>query len=159
MNRTQRLVRVAAALTILLLAALPALARQDELPTPFKYVGGTENVITGCQGQLELTSDGLTFRCPGGSVSIPFSSVRHMEYRKDLSRKVRRSKLKWKVRPTIVRPIFGGNRNRYFTVLFEAENSTRAIVLDVHPNAMRPYLAEIDLKAGKRVDVEWQDDY
>jgi hypothetical protein len=159
MNVTQPLVRIATALATLILAAPPALAHQEELPTPFKYVGGTENVITGCQGQLELTSEAMTFRCPSSSVSIPFSSLRHMEYRKDLSRKVRRSKLKWKVRPTIVRPIFGGNRNRYFTVLFEAENSTRAMVLDVQPEAMRPYLAEIDLKTGKRVDVEWQDNY
>jgi hypothetical protein len=156
---TQVLVRVAAGLTALLLAAIPAPARQEQLLTPFKYVGGTENVITGCEGQLELTPEGMTFRCSSGSINIPFHSVRHMEYRRNLSRKVRRAKLKWKVRPTIISPIFGGKRNRYFTVLFETENSTRAMVLDVHPQAMRPYLAEIDLKAGQRVEVEPSDDY
>lgn len=159
MIRFQVLVRVAMAVAIATLTAVRAPAREEQLPTPFKYVGGTENVITGCAGNLELTPEGMTFRCSGGSVRVPFNSVRHMEYRRNLSRTVRRAKLKWKVRPTIVSPIFGGKRNRYFTVLFEVENSTRAMVLDVQPEAMRPYLAEIDLKAGRRVEVEPSDDY
>jgi hypothetical protein len=33
------------------------------------------------------------------------------------------------------------------------------MVLEVRPVAMRPYLAEIDLKAGKRVEVEGYEEY
>ena len=81
-----------------------------------------------------------------------------MQYRPDISRKVRRSKVQWKVMP----PYGGGARNRYFAVIFDEDDAKRpkhAIVLAVSPLAMRPYLAEIDLKSGKRVEVKGYEEY
>jgi hypothetical protein len=82
-----------------------------------------------------------------------------MQYRNDVSRKVRKMKLKWKLRPNYVVPLLGGKRNRFFTVVFKVDGSTRAMVLRVSPDDMRPYLAEIDLKSTRRVEVRGYGDY
>jgi hypothetical protein len=136
------------------------LAAREELPRPqFKYAAGTESLSQGCEGNLELNSQGMTFKCPGGSVSAPYSSISLMQYRSDVSNKVRKMKVKWTVRPDFVAPLLGGKRNRFFTVVFRAGGTTRVLVLRVPPGAMRPYLAEIDLKAEKRVEVESYEEY
>ena len=147
------------ALAALLLGANSLGSEEKPREPQFKYAGGTESLRSGCMGNLELTAEGLTFNCPGGAINAPFSSIRLMEYRSDVSRKVWRMKLKWKVRPTYEFPLLGGNKNRFFTVVFRRGGATRAIVLQVSPEAMRPYLAEIDLKAGRRVDVQGYEDY
>ncbi len=139
---------------LLALAAVDGREKKPEEPQ-FKYVGGTEQIPQGCEGSLELTSEVLTFRCSGGSISAPYSSISLMQYRSNISRQVLKMKLGWKVKPTGRH----GSRNRYFTVLYNDGGSARAIVLDVAPQAMRPYLAEIDLKAGKRVEVQAHEEY
>lgn len=129
---------------------------REKLKGPeFKYVGGTENVIEGCKGNLELAAAALAFKCSSGFVSVPYSSITVMQYRSNISREVRKLKLKWKVKP----PSRGGTRNHYFTVLFSEDGATRALVLAVSPQAMRPYLAEIDLKSGKRIEVQSHEEY
>jgi hypothetical protein len=143
----------------MLAIVLPALAaggsrRKREEPQ-FKYVGGTEQIQQGCKGSVELTSEALTFRCTAGSVSAPYSSISLMQYRTNVSRQVRRMKLNWKVKPTGKH----SKRNRYFTVLYNQGGVARAIVLDVAPAVIQPYLAEIDLKAGKRVEVQSHEEY
>jgi hypothetical protein len=130
-------------------------ARLSASQTEFKFVGGTQYVVPGCEGKLELGSQEMTFTCAQYSIAMPFRSIRLMEYRTSLSRKVRKMKLRWKVRPQIVSPLFGGKQDRYFTVIYEQEGTTQALVLEVAPKDMRPYLAEIDLKVGHRVDVEF----
>ncbi len=144
---------------LLLAAASLAYGREEGIEPQFKYAAGTENISEGCEGNLELSSTGLTFRCPTGSVSAPFSSITVMQYRNDVSRKVRKMKLAWKIRPDFVAPLLGGKHNRYFTVVFKDDETTRAIVLRVAPRAMRPYLAEIDLKATRRVEVQGYENY
>jgi hypothetical protein len=140
-------------LACLVILAIPAAGREEMPAGPqFKYRGGTENLPQGCVGSLELASQALTFRCPSGSIAVPYASIQLMQYRPDLSRQVRNMKLKWQVKPDAVKPLIGGRRNRYFTVVYGPQG-TRAMVLDVSPETMRPYLAEIDLKAGKRVEV------
>jgi len=143
-----------------LVTATAAATGREEAPTPqFKYAGGTENLSDGCEGNLELNSEGLTFKCLGGEVTAPFSSISLMQYRSDVSRKVRRLKVRWKVRPDDETPLFGGKRNRFFSVVFRLDGATHVLILKVPPRAMRPYLAEIDLKAEKRVEVESYEDY
>jgi hypothetical protein len=135
-------------------------AAREEAPKPqFKYAAGTENLSDGCEGNLELTSEGLTFKCLEGEVTAPFSSISLMQYRSDVSKKVRRLKVQWKIRPDYQAPILGGKRNRFFSVVFRVDGATHVLVLRVPPQAMRPYLAEIDLKAQKRVEVESYEDY
>src|SRR3990170_1326213 len=101
-GRASRKVRLGWLLTALLIALPVIHSREEPIEPPFKYAAGTENLSEGCEGNLELTSTGLTFRCPGGSVTAPFSSITLMQYRNDVSRKVRKMKLKWKVRPNFV---------------------------------------------------------
>jgi hypothetical protein len=121
----------------------------------FKYAGGTETIPEGCSGQLELTTDNLSFACFQYDVRVPYSSIKLMEYRPNVSRRVWKLKPKWKVRPAGG----GGKRNRYFTVAYSQGGKTHVMVLEVLPDAMRPYLAEIDLKAGRRVEVMGYEDY
>lgn len=146
-------------LAALLVAAGALGAREEPLRPQFKYVAGTEKLIPDCEGSLETTSEGLTFKCPGGMITAPYSSIRLMEYRSDVSRRVLKMKLPWKIRPDFVTPLLGAKRNRFFTVVFRPDGKTRVMVLQVPPRAMRPYLAEIDLRAGKRVEVESYEDY
>jgi len=136
-------------------------AREHPAEPAFKYIGGTTELPEHCKGKLELSSQDLIFECPHGSLAIPYDSIRLMEYRPNISRKVRRMKPRWKVKPDVISPLFGRKGNRYFTIVYtEPESSvTNALVLEVSPDAMRPYLAEIDLRVGYRVEVESFEDY
>ena len=144
---------------LLLAAAAIVYGREEGIEPQFKYAAGTESISEGCEGNLELTSTGLTFRCSAGSITAPFSSISLMQYRNDVSRKVRKMKLKWKIKPNFVAPLLGGRRNRYFTVVFKDDELTHVMVLRVSPRAMRPYLAEIDLKSTRRVEVQGYENY
>lgn len=146
--------------TVAALLLAGTLSAREEQPKPqFKYAAGTESLSQGCEGNLEIGSEGLTFKCVGGSVSAPYVSISLMQYRSDVSRKVRKMKVKWTVRPDYVTPLLGGRRNRFFTVVFRSGGAIRVVILRVQPEAMRPYLAEIDLRAEKRVEVESFEEY
>lgn len=136
--------------------ASSALSSNRAEAAQFAYVGGTENILEHCTGTLQLTPESLAFRCAQYAVSIPYDNIEIMQYRHDVGRRVRKLKLKWKERPPRGG---GGNKNRYFTVVYRASGAAHAVVLEVEPDEMRPYLAEIDLKAGRRVDVERHEDY
>ena len=101
----------------------------------------------------------MTFNCPGGQVAVPFPSITLMEYRHDISKRVRKMKVRWRVRPSYVEPIFAGKKNRFFTVVFSPDGAPRVIVLRVEPEDMRPYLAEIDLRSARRVEVQGYEQY
>ena len=151
-NRGQmtRLVLVA-----VLLAVQGAAAREKPKELPFRFVGGTLGPMETCKGILETSSNELTFRCGRDAIAIPYSSITLMQYRADVSRKVRKMKLKWKLTP----PVGGGNENRYFTIIYDEARGKQGLVLEVSPAAMRPYLAEIDLRTGHRIDVQTHEDY
>ncbi len=143
-----------------LLFAAESCAREHAAKPAFKYIGGTIALPERCEGNLEMSSDAMTFECSDASVRIRYSAIRFMQYRTDISRKVRRMKPHWMVAPQTGTPIFGGKGNRYFTIVYKekAEAPAETLVFEVSPDAMRPYLAEIDLRAGQRVDVEILDD-
>jgi hypothetical protein len=122
----------------------------------FQYAGGTEKIEIDCAGKLEVTQEGLIFRCPAGSVEMPFSTISLMQFRPDVSPRVRKLKLKWTTYPNI---LIAGKQNRYFTVVCKKQGVTHVMVLRVDPVSMRPYLAEIELKSGKRVEVMPYEDY
>lgn len=115
----------------------------------FYYAGGTETLSAGCGGELELTHVSMTFKCPDGSVTIPYSSITLMQYRPKLSSQVRKMKLGWKARPEGT----SAKKNLLFTVLYRQGSTTQAMVLKVQPVNMRPYLAEIELNTRKRIEV------
>lgn len=143
------------ALALLLFMGTTAYARERSKEPPFRYAAGTENLVEGCKGTLELAADALSFRCSEGSISTAYASISLMQFRPDVSPKVRKMKLGWKVKP----PSGIGKRKHYFTVLYTEKGVTHAMVLEVSPQVMRPYLAELDLKTGKRVEVKGYEEY
>ena len=143
------------ALAIMLLVLATVVSGKKRVETQFKYAGGTEQIQKGCEANLELSSEALSFRCGSGSISAPYSSISLMQYRTNISRQVLKMNLGWKVKPTVKR----SKQNRYFTVLYNEGGSVRAVVFDVPPKVLQPYLAEIDLKSGKRVEVQSHEEY
>jgi hypothetical protein len=139
----------------LALAAFAAASRKPPPEPPFRYAGGKETIGPSCAGNLEFAGESLVFRCPLTTVSIPFSSISLMEYRPDISQRVRKLKLHWTVEPVRER----GKENRYFTIVYKDAAATHIVVLRVAPLAMRPYLAELELKSGKRVEVMGYEEY
>ena len=140
--------------------ATPAQAKEDEGPPPqFKYKGGTEELKQGCDGNLEINPQNLTFRCEAGKIDIPYSAITKMQYRSDVTKKVQKMKVDWKVDPptgNLILPT--GKKNRFFTVIYRIEGVNRVVVLEVDPGIMRPYLAELDLRTDKRVEVQsWEE--
>ena len=147
------------ALATLLLAAGVLAAREKPPRPPFRYAAGTEDLSAGCEGNLELGREEMSFRCPRGAVDIPYASITQMEYRSDISSKVRKLKVKWRLRPPYSTSLFGGKRHRFFAVVYSVDEATHVLVLRIRPGLMRPYLAEIDLKAQRRVEVENLEEY
>ena len=45
----------------------------------FKYAGGTEDVLAGCPGTLQLTNDSMTYSCAQRSVAIPYRAIETMQ--------------------------------------------------------------------------------
>ena len=140
----------------LLVPSSAASAIEPTREAVFQYAGGTEKIEIDCAGKLEVTLDSLVFKCPGGSVVMPFSTITLMEFRPDVSRRVRKLKLKWTTYPNT---LIAGKQNQYFTIVCKKPGGTQVVVLRVDRVSMRPYLAEIELKSGKRVEVMPYEDY
>jgi hypothetical protein len=151
MNRLKSSLLIAA---VAILMAVAAGGRQTE--PQFKYAGGTENLPEQCAGLLEMGPDAMVFRCAQYSIAIPYASLTLMQYRPDVSKRVRKLKLTWKVRPV---PGGGSKKNRYFTVVYQENGGQHAMVLEVQPLVMRPYLAEIEMRSGRRVEVKGYESY
>jgi hypothetical protein len=151
MRKHRKVNAVLTGVGLVLLLRGTAWCSNKEETSLFKYAGGTEKLHEGCPGQLHLTDNSMIFDCPEGSITAMYDAIRLMQYRPDVSRQVRKIRVKWKLRPRES----GGKHNRYFTVVFSASGQTHIMVLEVDPDEMRPYLAEIDLKSGKRVEV-WE---
>lgn len=140
-----------AVLAMLLLAGALAYGRKETEGPPFAYAAGTEDVAEGCRGILALTNTELVFKCPEHPITIPYTAITLMEYRPEVSAKILRMDLKWKVQL----PVEHGRKtrkNRYFSVVFE-QGGTHLVVFEVEPQTMVSYLAELELKANKRVEV------
>lgn len=134
-------------------AVCPAGARRKQpeaLPPPFAYAGGTEAVPLSCAGNLEVSNDSLIFKCLQTTVSMPFTSISLMQYRSDVSSRVSKLDVHWRGFPLKQ----GGRQNRFFTIVYTHPVATHVMILEVAPQSMRPYLAEIELKSGKRVEIE-----
>lgn len=118
-------------------------------PSPyFEYAAGTANLPKGCEGKLAIMQKVLVYRCDDVSLAVPYDSITHMEYRRRVSKEIRKMKLPWAIRPTSSR----GKNKGFFTIIFSDKGKTRAIVLKVTDDTMRPYMAEIDLKTGRSID-------
>jgi hypothetical protein len=156
MTSQGKILRTAGLFTpLVLLAASLAFSGVKPKELPFQYVGGTESIKSGCKGKLEMGDNDFTFSCAKGMIHVPYAAIQTMQFRPDVSKDIRKMKLAWKVHP----PSGHGSKNRYFAVVFGDETAEHVMVLEVEPDSMRPYLAEIDLRTGKRVDVMSHEDY
>ena len=113
----------------------------------FKYVAGTEAMPKGCEGQLEVTESALVFQCGEQSLTAPYKAITEMDFMPRVSRKIRKMKLPWKIKPSSSH----GKHEGFFTVLYSEKGQRRAIILKVRTDTMRPYMAEIDLKTGRPI--------
>jgi hypothetical protein len=135
-------------MTLLLMISLSYGKHKKTADEPaFQYEAGTENIDKGCEGKLEVLKEGLTFRCPGGTINLPFSSITLMQFRPDVSADVLAMKIPWKIAPLLPKV----RDNRHFTIVCNEQGKLRAVVLRVSENNMRPYFAEIELQSGKSV--------
>lgn len=141
---------------VLLIPRGAATGTEQAKEAVFQYAGGTEKIEIDCAGKLEVSDSGLIFKCPGASVDMPFSMISMMQFRPDISPQVRNLKLKRMTLPSI---LVAGKQNRFFTVVCKKQGVTHVMVLRVDPLSMRPYLAEIELKSGKRVEVMPYEDF
>ncbi|MGA8184958.1 MAG: hypothetical protein WB819_15100 [Terriglobia bacterium] len=114
----------------------------------FKYVAGTESLPRDCMGKLEVTESQLVFQCAGKSLSVPYSDITKMEFLPRVSKKIRKMKLAWTLKPTSAR----GKHEGFFTVIYRSSSETHAIILRVRNETMRPYMAEIDLRTGRPIE-------
>jgi hypothetical protein len=148
LSQQQRLLWLRSVL-IITVVLFPVMVQAHPADTEFTYAGGTEHLQYHCAGQLEVALSSMTFRCPAGAITIPFDSITHMEYRPKVSPAVSKMKLHWTEKPAGS----GGKKNRFFTVLFRKDQRVHALVLQVAPDEMRPYLAVLELHSGKRIIV------
>lgn len=163
-NRRQRVIVIAFMLALLpsrnALAVFPIFHRKDkqEAREPqFTYAGGTEDVSEGCVGVLQLTSSSMAYKCAQHTLVVPYKAIDVMEYRRNVSQHIWKMNPDWKVRPPEYH--LKGKQNHYFTLVYQDPGGTHILVLDVPIDEMNPYLAEIELKADRRVDVQRHDDY
>jgi len=125
---------------LLLISSSYGKHKNTEAP-PFQYEVGTENFDKGCGGKLEV------FRCPGGTLHIPYSGITVMQYRPNISDEVLAMKIPWIIKPQLPRV----RNNKFFTLVWNDSGKVHAVVLRVEENYMRPYFAEIELQSGKSV--------
>ena len=139
--------KTAVILGVALLLAPTAWARSHEQAV-FKYVAGTESMAKGCKGKLEVTASNLIFKCAQHSLTVPYPAIAQMEFQHQVSKKIRKMKLAWAIKPTSARSKHQG----FFSVLYSEKGQTRAIILQTRDETMRPYMAEIDLKTGLPIE-------
>jgi hypothetical protein len=142
-----KMAKWAAFLAAVLLLMPQAWARSRDQAL-FKYVAGTESMPKDCMGKLEVTESQMVFQCAGKSLSVPYSNITKMEFQPRVSKKIRKMKLAWTIKPTSAR----GKHEGFFTVIYRASSETHAIILRVRNETMRPYMAEIDLRTGRPIE-------
>ena len=142
--KTAKWIALAAAILVL---APQAWARSQDIAL-FKYVAGTESIPKNCAGKLEVTETELVFQCAQETLRVPYADITKMEFQPRVSKKIRKMKLAWTVKPTSAR----GKHEGFFTVLYTANEQTHAIILRVRNDTMRPYMAEIGLRTGRPIE-------
>lgn len=118
-----------------------------------RYKGGTvAGVAAGTAARIVLLNeDALQFDAKGRSVRIPWKDITTLEYGMRVSRRY--------VEAVLISPVFlaAKRRTHYLTIGYvDTETRQQAMVLEVGKDSIRPLLASLEAKSGKR--VEYQDD-
>jgi hypothetical protein len=116
-----------------------------------EYVGGTLEIPAKSKVTVDLTgADTLVLRSGSRTIEAPFQKVRTLEYGQTVGRRYAEA--------IIVSPLFllSKSRKHFVTIGYEdAQLRPQAIVLRVNKGDIRPFLASLEARTGRR--VEYQD--
>ena len=133
-------------------AALLPVLLAGESGSRASYVGGTvPGLAGGTDGILQLTGeDSLLFRTRKATLEIPYEKVNLLEYGQKASRRFAAAIL---VSPML---LLSKSRKHYLTVGYtDADGQQQAVVFRIDKNHVRPVLAGLEAKTGRK--VEYQD--
>jgi len=133
-------------------AALLPVLLAGESGSRASYVGGTvPGLAGGTDGILQLTGeDSLLFRTRKATLEIPYERVNLLEYGQKASRRFAAAIL---VSPML---LLSKSRKHFLTVGYtDAGGQQQAVVLRIDKNHVRPVLAGLEAKTGRK--VEYQD--
>ncbi len=132
--------------------ALPSLA--GEPGSRVEYVGGTLSGLPGkCDGRIITTGEqSLVFRHKSGAVQVPYSQIDLLEYGQKVDRRYAMA--------VIVSPLLllSKKRQHFLTVGYiDASGQRQAIVFRVEKDDIRPVLASLEVKTGRKVQYQDQE--
>ena len=144
------MLRVSLGLVSGLLLIQSAPAREPGFHT--ELIGSTVSEVSGrASAQLDLSEMGaLVMRCGGEEVRIPYNKVNTLEYGQNVNRRY--------VAAVLVSPVFllSKSRKHFITVGYtDSEEKQQALVFRVDKGDVRPLLASLEARTGRR--VEYQD--
>ena len=117
------------------------------------YMGGTiADLKESTEGTCSTADEkAFVFEHKGGKLTIPYAQIDSLEYGQKAGRRVGLA--------VVVSPffLFSKKRRHYLTIGFTDENKKQqAAVLELGKDIIRPMLADLEKKSGKK--VEYQDD-
>lgn len=117
------------------------------------YIGGTASTFhEKSEGRLRLTGEGLLiFETRSGRLAIPFRNINLIEYGQRVKRRYAEAIL---ISPLL---LLAKKRSHFVTVGYaDAEGNQQAAVFELGKDAVRPLLASLEARTGRR--VEYQDE-
>jgi hypothetical protein len=116
-----------------------------------EYIGGTLEIPAKSKVTVDLTgTDKLILRSGSRAIEAPFAKVRTLEYGQTVGRRYAEA--------IIISPLFllSKSRKHFVTIGYEdAQLRPQAIVLRVDKGDIRPFLASLEARTGRR--IEYQD--
>ena len=118
-----------------------------------EVVGGTlDGLPKKADARLDfMSADDLAVRCGKSEVRIPYNSIQVVEYGQRVGRRYAAA--------ILISPVFllSKARKHYLTIEFQGrDGKQQALVFRVDKNDIRPALASIEARTGRR--IEYQDD-
>jgi hypothetical protein len=115
------------------------------------YVGGTEKIDEGSEGSASIENEKeFVFEYSGGQLVIPYDRVTDLEYGQQAGRRVGLA---------IAMPLtlLSKKRKHFLTIGWKDEkNEQHAAVFQLGKSVVKPTIATLESKTGKKVD--YQDD-
>ncbi|HPU70952.1 MAG TPA: hypothetical protein PLA43_03275 [Bryobacteraceae bacterium] len=137
-------------LAVLMAAGAPSLRAENGARAEF--VGGTIS-LSGGRGVIDLTHEEFfIFHTKRAGVRIPYESVNLLEYGQQVSRRYAMA--------VVISPLLllSKSRKHFLTIGYtDEEGRQQAIVLQVDKSHIRPVLAGLEAKTGRRVEYQDQE--
>ncbi len=138
---------------LLCLLAIPLVLAAAGPSVKAEYIGGTLPGVPAKSGaRLDLTSpDALLFRCGSAELRIEYRKINEVEYGQTVSRRYAEAIL---ISPVL---LLSKSRKHFVTIGYEdAEGRQQALVFRVDKGDIRPALASLEARTGRR--IEYQDE-